>query len=118
MRGMGKRSRSPRKVMDICTWVQCFSSYVAPQAPELIPEFMAYLSTIVRVSQDFTRISWVRYDAGFRRQAALTGHTRWLVINPTLNTTCFVWMAAATKRCELCLARHARQAQGHRVGSH
>jgi hypothetical protein len=56
---------------------------------------MAYLATIVRVGQDFAGISWVRYEVAFQRQAALTGHKRWSVINPTLYTTCFAGMTAA-----------------------
>jgi hypothetical protein len=98
------KARRSRKVVDIHTWVQCFATYVAtraPQAPQLIPELMAYLATIVRVSQDYTGLAWVRYDAAFRRQAALTGNTRWSGINSTLYTMCFTGMAAATKRCEL-----------------
>ncbi len=46
-------------------------------------------SMIVRVSQDFVGLAWVRYDAAFRRQEALTGNTQWSVINSTLYTMCF-----------------------------
>ena len=46
----------------------------------------------------------MRYDVAFRRQAALTGNTRWSTINPTLYTMCFWGRAAAQKRCELCFA--------------
>ena len=58
----------------------------APPAPHLIPELMAYMATIVRVSQDFAGLAWVRYDAAFRRQAALTRNERWTAINSTLYT--------------------------------
>ena len=101
------KSRKTRKVTDIFTWIQCFGTYVSvrtPPAPHLIPEFMAYMATIVRVSQDYAGLAWVRYDAAFRRQAALTGNTRWSVINSTLYTISFTGMAAVTKRCELCFA--------------
>ena len=92
---------------DIFTWLQCYGAYVstrATAAPELIPELMAYMATIVWVSQDFEGLAWVRYDVAFRRQAALTGNTRWSTINPTLYTMCFSGRAAAQKRCELCFA--------------
>ena len=101
------RDRRSRKVTDIFTWLQCFGAYVtvrAVPAPHLIPELMAYQATIVRVSQDYAGLAWVRYDAAFRRQAALTGNTQWSVVNSTLYTTCFTGMAATTKRCELCFA--------------
>jgi len=65
---------------------------------------MAYMITIIRVSQDFTGLAWVRYDAAFRRQAALTGNTRWSQVNATLYSTCFAGLARSTTRCELCLA--------------
>ena len=64
---------------------------------------MAYMATIVRVSEDFSGLTWVRYDAAFHRQAALTHNERWSV-NSTLYTMCFTGMASATKRCELCFA--------------
>ena len=105
--GETSKERRSRKVTDIFTWLQCFSTYVsvrAPQSPYLIPELMAYMSTIVRVSQDYSGLAWVRYDAAFRKQAALTQHVRWSVINSTLYTICFTGMAAMTKRCELCFA--------------
>lgn len=73
-------------------------------APYLIPELMVYMATIVRVSQDFSGLAWVRYDAAFRRQAALTHNDRWSVINSTLYTMCFTGMASSTQRCELCFA--------------
>ena len=53
-------------------------------APELILELMAYQVTIVRVRQDISGLAWVRYDQAYRRQAALTGHFKWSVINGTL----------------------------------
>jgi hypothetical protein len=76
----GRKARHSKKVTEICTWVQCFGTYVAV----LIPELMAYMATIVRVSQDFAGFGWVRYDAAFRRQAALTGNTIWSKVNATM----------------------------------
>ena len=105
--GRETKARRSRKVTDTFTWLQCFGVYVSVRtlsAPSLIPELMAYMSTIVRVSQDFSGLAWVRYDAAFRRQAALTRNDRWSVINSTLYTMCFTGMASTTKRCELCFA--------------
>ena len=81
-------------------------SVKATQALLLIPEFMAYMTTIVKVSQDYSGLAWVRYDATFRRQAALTNYIRWSVINLTLY---FTGMASGTKLCELCLQLARRQ---------
>ena len=99
--------RRSRKVTDIFTWLQCFGSYVSVRTqhtPSLIPELMAYMAAIVRVSQDYAGLAWVRYDAAYRRQAALTGNTHWSTINSTLYTICFTGRAMATPRCELCFA--------------
>jgi hypothetical protein len=109
--GDGKRaqkSRKSRKVAEIFTWLQCFGACVAVRAtpaPHMIPELMAYQVTIVRVSQDYLGLAWVRYDAAFRRQAALTGNVKWSEVNSTL-TPCAsrAWRHASMKRCELCLA--------------
>ena len=65
---------------------------------------MAYMTWIVRLSQDFSGLAWVRYDATFRRQVALTGNWKWSQINATLYSTCFTGLARSTSRCELCLA--------------
>lgn len=102
-----EKPRRSRKVVDIHTWVQCFSTYIATralQAPQLIPKLMVYLATIVWVSQDYTGLAGVHYEAAFCTQVALSGNTWWSVINSTLYTMCFTGMAANTKRCELCFA--------------
>ena len=77
--------RRTRQVTDIFTWIQCFASYTSVLAGhyvECVPEMMAYLVIITRVSQDFSGLAWVRYDASFRHQAAITGNRKWLQINP------------------------------------
>ena len=67
-----------RQVTEIFTWIQCFCMYVSTLASkhQSMPELMAYIITITRVSQDFAGMAWVRYDAAFRRQAAITGNRR------------------------------------------
>ena len=92
---------------DILTWLQCYGMYVsvlAPSQPDLIPKLMSYMSLIIRVSQDYSGLAWVRYDAAFRRQAALTGNKRWSVVNSSLFAINFTGTAKAIPRCELCFA--------------
>ena len=100
--------RRSRKVTEILTWVRCFCTYSAVRgahSPEMLPELMAYLSTIVRVSQEFIGLAWVRYDVGFRQQAAATRSQRWSVVNPSLYASCFTGSAkSSAPRCELCQA--------------
>jgi hypothetical protein len=102
-----QKARRSRKVTDIFTWIQCYGTYVAVRAtgaPEMIPEMMAYQTTIARVSQDYAGLAWMRYDAAFRRQAALTGNTHWSTVNTTLYTMCFTGKTTVGTRCELCFA--------------
>ena len=77
---------------------------LAGQSPGDIPELLAYMVTITRVSQDYAGLAWVRYDAAFRRQAAITGNTKWSQINPSLYSICFTGCAQSIKCCELCLS--------------
>jgi hypothetical protein len=62
------------------------------------------MSTIVRTSQDFEGLAWVRYDAAYWRQATLMGNTKWSAVNVTLYTMCFTGVASGKARCELCFA--------------
>ena len=79
-------------------------SVLASRYHGVVPELMAYLVTITCVSQDFSGLAWVRYDAAFRRQAAITGNRKWSQINPSLYSICFTRCAQALKCCELCLS--------------
>ena len=99
--------RRPQQVTDIFTWIHCYTSYVSVLASRyqgVVPQLMAYLVTITRVSQDFSGLARVRYDAAFRRQAAITGNRKWSQINPSLYSICFTGCAQVLKRCELCVS--------------
>ncbi len=65
---------------------------------------MAYMVAVVRASEDYTGTAWVRYDAAYRRQAAVSGNRTWSRINPSLYALCFTGKAQAAKRCDLCLS--------------
>ena len=41
------------------------SSVLGPRFPDSLPELLAYQATIVRVSQVFAGLAWVRYDQAF-----------------------------------------------------
>ena len=85
--------------------IQCFCTYVGVlgrKHPDSVPQLMAYLIMITRVSQDFDGAAWVRYDAAFRWQAAITGNQRWSQINPSLYSICFTGRAQQSFRCDLC----------------
>ena len=95
------------QVTEIFTWVQCFATYTSVLSgnyPETVPELLAYLVTITRVSQDFAGLAWVRYDASFRRQAAIMENRKWSRVNPSLYSICFTGRAQHANRCELCFS--------------
>ena len=102
-----RRTSQARNVTDIFTWVQCFGTYVAVLTlcePRMVAELMAYMGTIIRVSQNYEGLVWVRYDSAFRCQAALSGNRRWSVINGTLFIMNFSGRVAGLRRCEICFA--------------
>ncbi len=69
-------TRRPRKITDIATWTQCYGVLVSVLGPSnplaFLPELMAYMSNIIRASQDIEGLAWER--PAFRRQAAVTGN--------------------------------------------
>ena len=96
-----------KQVTDFQTWLQCFATYcsiLGSQDPGTIPELIAYLIMIARVSQDFAGLAWVRNDSAFRRQAAITGNWKWSQINLSLYSICFMGRAEEVRRCVLCLS--------------
>ena len=56
------------------------------------------------MSQDFAGLAWVRYDAAFRRQAAISGNKKWSQINPSLYSISFTGRAQIVTRCDLCFS--------------
>ena len=69
-----------------------FGTYVevlAPFYPQAIPELMAYVPLVIRCSQDYKGLAWVRYDMSFHRQAAASGNRNWSKVNSSLYSICF-----------------------------
>ena len=51
--GRERKARQSRNVTDHNSWLQCYAIYVAvlgPQEPQALPELMAYMAFIIRVS--------------------------------------------------------------------
>lgn len=103
----GQQPRRRKKVTEITVWLQCYGLYVsvlASEHPQAIPELMAYMITMLRVSQDFAGSAWVNYNSAFRRQADITGDQKWSRINPSMYSICFAGQARKTARCDICLS--------------
>ena len=59
-----------RRVLDISTWVRCFTLYIAVMSqkmPDLVPSMTAYLHTVVKLEQSVGGMSWFQYDWKARR---------------------------------------------------
>lgn len=62
---LDSKRRCGRRVTDICTWIQSFKVYVSIRgmhSPGSIPELMAYMSLIIRVSREYAGMAWWNYD--------------------------------------------------------
>lgn len=103
----GVKRRCSRRASDIFTWLQCYGAYVSirgARSPEMIPELMAYMGTIIRAYREYSGSEWLKYDMLFRKHAALRKEPRWSVINPTIYARCFTAATRNPPRCEICLA--------------
>ena len=104
---VAKQAKAKKRGEDINVWLQCFAamvSVVSIKNPEQVPELMAYMTNIIRASQEFEGPAWVAYDSAYRRQAAATGHTKWSKINASLYSLCFTGKAKRGGRCDHCLS--------------
>ncbi len=96
-----------RPIKDINTWIQCFTVYVAVRAkksPEVVPEMLVYLLTIMRAQKEFEEPAWRLYDVAFREKAASTRNTQWSKIDPHLYNQVFTGRARRVTFCTHCQA--------------
>ena len=101
------KHRCSRQISDIFTWLQCFGvcvSICGVQSPEVIPELVVYMTTIIRVHREHSGSEWRNYDTLFRKLAALRRDTKCSVINPTIYAKYFMAATRNPPSCELCLA--------------
>ena len=97
--------RRKQPVTDIVTWVQCYTALVSVLVeayPQYTKHFLSYLSTIVSKSS-FKNLSWVAYDAAYRRKAANMKSLCWGVIDVNLYTTWFSGLGQMPS-CSHCLS--------------
>lgn len=99
--------KKPPPVTNILTWVECYASLASVLAttyPTFIPEFMAYLSTIVKCHRRYEGLGWFSYDRAFRRQAANTKNLQWSKTDSTLFSLAFTGKAKQVATCEMCFS--------------
>ena len=96
-----------RLIPDITTWVQCFSIYtsvLATKYSEYVPELMAYMRDIIRVSKQFKWPAWIVYDTNYRQHMAETGRKDWSKVDPSIYSRCLTGWAWPTSWCEWCVS--------------
>lgn len=74
---------------------------------------MAYMVSMLQVSQEYKGSAWTTYDSAYRCQAAATGHKEWSKVNPSLYTVCFTGKARKATRCDLCLSAAHKTDDSH-----
>ena len=100
--------KRPRCVTDKQSWLHCFGTHVSVLGsfyPQPIPELMAYMSLMIRCSQDYEGPAWVHYDMSFQHQAAALGNRNWSEVNSTLYSVSSTGKSQRNPQCELCLAK-------------
>lgn len=101
-------ARSHRRLIpDITTWVQCFSIYtsvLATKHSEHVPELLAYMRDIIRVSRQFKWPAWIIYDTNYRQHMAETGGKDWSKVDPSIYSRCLTGWARPTSWCEWCVS--------------
>lgn len=98
--------RRKQPVTDVAVWVQCYSSLVSvlvEKFPQYIKHFLAYQATIMMAAKQTKGLSWVAYDAAYRRKAACTKSLLWGTVDQYLYT---VWFTnqASNPACILCFS--------------
>ena len=86
-----QQQKGPR-VMDVLTWVRCFSLYMAvmaKKAVEMIPCMVAHLHTVLRLHQRATyKSAWLEYDIQFRMEMAASDERSWTSGDPWQYVSC------------------------------
>ena len=84
--------KSQRRVMDITTWVRCFTLYMAVlsvKAPEMVPSMVAHLHTVLRLQQRSSHLlAWLEYDIQFRMEMAASADRAWTCGDPWQYVAC------------------------------
>ena len=76
-----QQQKGHRQVMDIATWVRCFTLYTAVMAKksvEMVPCMVAHLHTVLRLHQKAShKLAWLEYDIQFCMEIAASDKWSW-----------------------------------------
>ena len=87
-----QKQKSQCRVMDVTTWVRCFTLYMAvlsAKAPEMVPSMVAHLHTVLRLQQRASHhLAWLEYDIQFRMELAASADRAWTSGDPWQYVAC------------------------------
>ena len=105
MPGLELASAKKKPIRDIHTWIACFAVYTAVMSkayPEVVPEFMAYMLTIIRAQKEYEEPAWRIYDEAYRDAAASSGNKQWSKVDESIFAKVFTGRARQMKWCSSC----------------
>ena len=71
---------------------------------EYIPELMAYMRDIIRVSKQFKWPAWIVFDTNYCQHMAETRQKNWSKVDPSIYSRCLTGWARPTSWCEWCVS--------------
>ena len=100
MPGLELASAKKKPIWDIHTWIACFAVYTAVMSKaylEVVPEFMAYMLTIIRAQKEYEKPAWRIYDEAYRDAAASSGNKQWSKVDESIFAKVFTGRARQMK---------------------
>ena len=94
-----------KRVMDILTWIRCFSLYIAVMAAkrhDLVAPMTSHMHTVMRLQAMYVGMSWIQYDWRSRREMNAEGVESWQKRGPWQLLSCLL----GTTRMEDCFTLH------------
>ena len=94
-----------KRVMDILTWIRCFSLYIAVMAAkrhDLVAPMTSHMHTVMRLQAMYGGMSWIQYDWRSRREMNAEGVESWQKRDPWQLLSCL----PGTTRMEDCFTLH------------
>ena len=80
-----------KRVVDILTWVRCFSLYIAVMAArhhDLVAPMTSHMHTVMRLQAMYGGMSWIQYDWQARREMNAEGAESWQKRDPWQLLSC------------------------------
>ena len=80
-------SKRKQEILDILTWVECFTSYItviSASFPSRARDLLSYMALIILMAKRYTGNCWLNYDRAFRLEAAASNLRDWSQLKPDL----------------------------------